>query len=303
MQQQMCYLGQEKVFEQASECFKKLTGVDVNAKGIERVCHHYGQLLENEIQLAIANGGKDKKVVHQERCYVMLDGGMLLTREEKWKEMKLARLFDRSEVVNISKDRGYIANSLYVAHLGNHRAFLKKVEHHIDVMGDVVFVADGAKWIWKWIEAMYPEATQILDFFHAKEHLCRWAEMAIKDEKEKQRWIDEQSLFLLDNKLNKVMENIAQLKTNNSKVKRERKILMEYYLTHKDRMNYKTYRENNLMIGSGPIEAAHRHVIQQRMKLSGQRWTKNGAQQMANLRVVHKSNQWHKIENLTKIAA
>lgn len=303
MQQQMCYLGQEKVFEQASACFKKLTGVEVNAKQIERVCHHYGQLLEDELQAAISKGGKDKKVVHKECCYVMLDGGMLLTREEKWKEMKLARLFDRCESVNISKDRGSIAKSLYLAHLGNHREFLKKVEHHVDVMGDVVFIADGAKWIWKWIEAMYPEATQILDFFHAKEHLCRWAEMVIRDEKEKQKWIDEQSLLMLNNKLDTVMENIAQLKTHNTKVKHERKILMEYYLTHKNRMKYKTYRENNLMIGSGPIEAAHRHVIQQRMKLSGQRWTKKGAQQMANLRVLHKSNQWHKIEMLTKIAA
>lgn len=303
MQQQMCYLGQEKVFEQASECFKRLTGIAVSAKQIERVCHYYGQVLEEEQQRAIEAGGKDKKVVHKAPCYAMLDGGMLLTREEKWKEMKLARLFDSSQSVQVSKERGYIGDSTYLAHLGNHKAFLKKVEYHIDTMSDVVFIADGAKWIWKWVEAMYPESTQILDFYHAKEHLCRWAEMAIKDEEEKLQWIDEQSLLLLNNKVEAVINNIAQRKTYHPKARHQRKILLEYYQTHSHRMNYKTYRENNLMIGSGPIEAAHRHVIQQRMKLSGQRWTIKGAQQMANLRVAYKSNQWNKVVELTKIAA
>ena len=58
-----------------------------------------------------------------------------------------------------------------------------------------------------------------------------------------------------------------------------------------------------MLIGSGAMEAAHRNVIQQRMKLSGQRWTKQGAQKMANLRVTFKSNQWNKVVESTKIAA
>ena len=299
----MCYIGQQKVYSEAESMLKKLHGLDISAKQIENVCHHYGQQLEDEQQNAIAKGGKDKKVTHKERCYAMLDGGMLLTREEKWKEMKLVRLFDSSQSINISKDRGYIADSTYIAHLGNHKNFLKKVEYHVDTMAEVIFIADGAKWIWKWVEAMYPESTQILDFFHAKEHLCQWAEMAIKDSSEKQQWIDEQSMLLLNNKADTVINNITQLKVHSPKARKEKKILLAYYATHRSRMNYKTYRENNLMIGSGPIEAAHRHVIQQRMKLSGQRWTMKGAQQMANLRVIHKSNQWNKlVDMISKVA-
>ena len=110
-------------------------------------------------------------------------------------------------------------------------------------------------------------------------------------------------MLLLNVKADAVMNNITQLKVNSPKVRSQRKILLAYYGTHRNRMNYKTYRDNNLMIGSGPIEAAHRNVIQQRMKLSGQRWTMKGAQQMANLRVAHKSNQWNKIVELTTIAA
>jgi hypothetical protein len=68
-------------------------------------------------------------------------------------------------------------------------------------------------------------------------------------------------------------------------------------------MNYKTYKQMGLLIGSGPIEAAHRNVIQQRMKRSGQRWTKEGLQQIANLRVASKSNQWDSVVNMMKMAA
>ena len=68
-------------------------------------------------------------------------------------------------------------------------------------------------------------------------------------------------------------------------------------------MKYKTYRKDGLLIGSGAMEAAHRHVIQHRMKLSGQRWTMKGAQKMANLRVAFKSNQWDHVVELTKMAA
>ena len=61
-----------------------------------------------------------------------------------------------------------------------------------------------------------------------------------------------------------------------------------------------------MLIGSGAIEAAHRDVIQKRLKLSGQRWTIKGAQQIINLRTYKKSNNWKQIKELIinqKIAA
>ena len=63
-------------------------------------------------------------------------------------------------------------------------------------------------------------------------------------------------------------------------------------------LQYQAYIENGLFIGSGAIEAAHRTLVQCRLKLSGQRWSENGAQNMLNLRVAHMSNQWHKVLNL-----
>ncbi len=72
-------------------------------------------------------------------------------------------------------------------------------------------------------------------------------------------------------------------------------------------MDYKKYRKTGTgTISSEPIESAHREVIQKRMKLSGQMWTKNGAQNMLTLRSTHLSGKWDKVLQLicqSKIAA
>ncbi len=67
-------------------------------------------------------------------------------------------------------------------------------------------------------------------------------------------------------------------------------------------MQYKSYREKGLMIGPGPIEAAHRSVIQQRMKLSGQKWSIKGAQAMCNLRCYKHSGAWDMIKKIIAAA-
>ena len=299
----MCYVGQQKVFSEASGLLKKVKGINISAQQIENVCHYYGGKLEEEIYQQIISGEASPKENDGKKYYAMLDGGMLLTREEKWKEMKLARVFSASELVSINETRNYIGESTYVAHLGNHKPFLQKVENEIDNKGEIIFIADGAKWIWKWVEAMYPESTQILDYYHAKQHLCQWAETAIKDAGQKENWIHAQCLWLFNNGIDTVIENIKQVKVNNPQVKKSRNVLIEYYTTNRNRMQYKTYKEHSLMIGSGPIEAAHRHVVQQRMKLSGQRWTIKGAQQIVNLRVAEKSNNWGKVIQIINKAA
>lgn len=303
LQEQMCYLGQQMVFEDASETFHRMWKIKVSAKQIERLCHHYGEQLEEKQQRDITSGENEGKQSDRQSYYAMLDGGMILTREEKWKEIKLARIFDKRHRTSISKERGYIGSSTYVAHLGGHKDFLQKTEYHLDTKGELIFIADGAPWIWKWVKAMYPESIQILDFYHAKQHLCQWAELSIQNSKKREKWVAAQTLWILNNRVDDVIKKIRRMPAHNPKTKQCKHALIEYYTTHLDRMQYKTFREKGLLIGSGPIEAAHRHVIQQRMKLSGQRWTIKGAQQVANLRTTNKSNKWNEIIDLIKNAA
>jgi len=102
---------------------------------------------------------------------------------------------------------------------------------------------------------------------------------------------------LLESSAEQVIRNVEQLNSS----KKEARKLREYYQANLDRMDYKTYKQMGCaIIGSGAIESAHRKVIQKRMKQSGQRWSKNGAQHMLNLRVIKCNNQWDKIVALTK---
>ena len=79
--------------------------------------------------------------------------------------------------------------------------------------------------------------------------------------------------------------------------------VFNYLENNRFRMNYKLYRSKNWLIGSGPIESAQRTIVQQRLKLSGQRWNIQNAQNVLNLRTCHMSNQWQTVVNKCRCAA
>jgi len=303
-QELCCHSGQAMVFEEASAFMEKYLLLTVSGKQIERVCHYYGEQIGEDIAREVERGTTaavaDKAALH----YVMVDGHMLLTREEKWKEMKVGRIFRAEDSVELSPKRGWIMRSQYAAHLGEHQPFEAKMERLIDGIPKKVFVCDGAPWIWEWVESVYPKSLQILDYYHAKQHLCGFAEDYFKTPDKRKAWIDEQESLLMNDEVEKVISNISVLPaTGRRVVAAKKKALLRYYRKNQKRMRYKTYKAMELMIGSGPIEAAHRHLIQVRMKRSGQRWTKKGLQQVANLRVVHKSNQWNTVLDIINLAA
>lgn len=94
----------------------------------------------------------------------MVDGSMVYTRDEGWKEIKLGRIFNERKVIGIQKDRAEITETIYVSHLGSIKDFFPKLEWHLVPYKKIVVIGDGAKWIWNWVEDNYP-----IDFYHAKE--------------------------------------------------------------------------------------------------------------------------------------
>lgn len=288
------------VFAEASEVIKTISGVELNAKQIERICHKYGQWIEEDDLQLMEKSGKqsyskeEREAVH----YASVDGSMYLTREEDWKEIKLGRIFKASAIIGVNEKRNILVESTYVGHLGNHKDFLPKMEYHLDGLKNLVFIADGAKWIWNWIEDNYPNSVQILDFYHALEHLCQFAKQYYPDEKVREQWIEKQAKCLKENDVSIFIEDIEKLPISiNPNVEKSKRMLLEYYNNHKNRMQYKKYLDQGLLIGSGAMEAAHKNVLQHRLKLSGQRWTMEGLQQMTQLRVVYKSDKWDRIKS------
>ncbi len=281
--------------------------MDVSAKQIQKVSEHYGQLLEQEA------GQQDKPIstqleVSQEvYSYVQLDGSMLLTREEKWKEVKLGRIFQIPIQEAYAKKHPKIEHSAYVAYVGDSSRFVKRLEKHIPRVQCPIFIADGAPWIWDWVEKQYPNAVQILDFYHAMQYAWDFAKVAFNNPLHQKSWTEAVKNLLLNNPIGYLLRHFQQLKTRvqgEALAKLER--LSGYYQRNQDRMYYGFYREKKLLIGSGAIESAHREVIQHRLKRSGQRWSKMGAQQIVQLRVSKKSNPWNKVISIAqygKIAA
>ncbi len=300
MQETMCYIGQLLVFEEAEQVVNTLSGSNINAKQIERVCHFYGNSLEKKTlhDIEVMNYEVVSPKAKEELHYVSIDGSMLQTREEKWKEIKLGRIYKHNDIVNINKERNQLIDSQYIVHLGNHIDFIKKMEIKISDIRNKVFICDGAKWIWNYVDLYYPESVQILDYFHAKEHLCDFAKKTFKDDLEKEHWIEKTSEMLINQGVNPVIKIIEDL--NQSQV---RDTLLNYYRENQKRMQYHDFKVKNYLIGSGAIESAHKDVLQKRLKLSGQRWTKAGLQQMANLRVCYKSNNSKLITQMCQMSA
>ena len=117
------------------------------------------------------------------------------------------------------------------------------------------------------------------------------------DKAKAKKWAEKQKERLLASKVKQVIGDIKKLAPDNEQAKQ----VIAYYEVNINRMDYKYYKTIGAgIIGSGAIESAHRTVVQKRMKLSGQRWSIEGAQNMLNLRVTYMNERWDNVISLTK---
>ena len=225
--------------------------------------------------------------------YGMVDGSMLLT-EQGWQETKVGRVFQAQltqpaeaapllEAAQRAERQAELnwqmGPSEYVALRGDHGAFAQKFEQ-LYPPGSAcrkVFVSDGAHWIGKWLKEKYPEATHILDYYHLKQKLALAAQCAATG----QDWLQQQEKSLFEGRPLAVERAVEALPDLDQRSKAQ---LLEYLRNNRYRTRYDLYRQQGLIISSGPIEAAHWSVLQVRMKRSGQRWSERGCDKMVLLR-------------------
>lgn len=182
-----------------------------------------------------------------------------------------------------------------------YQLFCERFEKLLSASKDIVFLSDGAEWIKQWIDRSYPNALQILDrratpYYHAVEHLAQTVQGLLLPN----GWLENQRNLLLESQLDRVVENLKALKWL-AVDKRDK--LLNYYEKNRYRMDYQAYRQAGYCIGSGAIEAAHRTLIQQRMKRSGQRCSPERAQQLLKLRVAFKNKRNHLMTDTINRAA
>jgi hypothetical protein len=294
----MTYLGASETYSDGNLLIDKLLNIDINAMQVHRVTNVHGEAMCNAVAEAEAKALK-VALSAEEVVYAMVDGAMVLTREDGWKEVKTGRIFGASAVLELSSSRRELSSSLYVSHLGTKADFLDKFEPLTDTLeplgARLVIVTDGAKWIGNWAQESYPKATIILDLFHFLEHLNAWLLVQYKDAEARKKAFDGYKATVLAQGGQALYTVISGLTDRNNTAAEARKKLLNYLNNNLFRMDYPLYLSRGLHIGSGAIESAQRTVLQQRLKLSGQRWTKEKAQNVLNLRVVRLSNHWDKV--------
>lgn len=268
----------------------------------DRIGERIGPILDS------ADTRKEINLVEEENLYVQVDGSMLLTREDGWKEIKLGRVFKSSSILPQSTNRQWIRNSEYVAHIGGHTEFENLMSQLIDEPyrlneSQVVFVGDGARWQWSWVEAEYPHAIQILDFYHAMEHVGSYVKAVVKRSKEVDKMMKKLARMLKIKGIDTVERYLSNIPRSTLKQKHEYEKLTTYISNNKTKMDYPKYLSKNLLIGSGAIESAHRTVLQKRMKQSGQRWSQKGLHHMIKLRTASMSGYWSEVRKLVRNAA
>ena len=297
----MAIAGVSDVYSVSNDLLKVFLGLDMAVSQVYRVTNLLGEQLTPDLAQPVYH----LPLQNDEIIYASMDGSMILT-DDGWQEVKVSRLFSsQSRVENGQKGddkiRFRLEESTYSAHLGGHQAFTPLFEASLGTYKTqperLVFVTDGAVWIQHYLAETYPESTHILDYYHAVEHLASFARLGFKGPKLRTAWLEEQKSHLLSDGLEVVLANLAQLTKLKPSIQQERTRLVAYLEQNRSRMQYGSFQKRGLLIGSGPMEAAHRTVIQSRMKRSGQRWTNTGAQAMLNLRVAAKSGRWQLVTN------
>lgn len=297
----LIYLGQKECYARGSEELELLLGLKASDSQIHRLTNDYGARVEYLLdQERPAWEVREDQVV-----YAQVDGSMLFTRESGWQEVKIGRVFRSCECVEVSKDRGLVHQSEYAAYLGKHSSFESRMSVLVDkyepLAQRLVFITDGAPWIANWIKAEYPQATMILDVFHAKEYLSEFIEAYFGKQDHPQHYPTWAS-YLLEEGGQELIKRIEKLAPSTKKAEKARDKILNYYRNNAYRMNYPHYLKKNLQIGSGAIEAAHRTLAQRRLKLSGQRWSRKGAQNVLNLRTLNMSGRWYQLQKILKAA-
>lgn len=159
----------------------------------------------------------------------------------------------------------------------------------------LVKVADGARDNWDFLAKDLPSGIEVVDFYHAAEHLKRALEHAYGEASPKARasFAEYRHVLLeVNDGVEKVIRTLAyhhKRKPRCSTLKQE----LGYFRRNRSRMNYARLRAQNLPIGSGVVEATCKTLVTQRMKRSGQRWTIDGGQAILTFRALAQSDRFN----------
>jgi hypothetical protein len=305
-------VGQEAPFDHGREQMKALAGLDVTAKSVERTAEAIGadiaQGEQREIRKAVQ---LDLPVIIGKPIpflYVQMDGtGVPVVKKETegrkgktdgqpahTREVKLGCVFtqtawDKEGYAIRDPDSTTYTGAIETAEEFGKRIYLEAWNRGWSRAAKKVVMGDGAEWIWNLADQHFPGAVQIVDLYHARQHLWDLARKLYPNDTVSQKaWIKVHQKRLLDKgKIEKLVLSLRATESTNAEVLDKIRTEADYFERNAERMRYPKFRRQHLFVGSGVIEAGCKTVIGSRLKQSGMFWTVRGANSIIALRCCH----------------
>jgi hypothetical protein len=310
-------VGGKEAFNEGRKDLEVLAGVLVTTKAVERVSESVGEQIEqqNQREGERTMSGKVIPFVDKARIpklYVAIDGsgvpvvgretegrkGKYESGKAKTREAKLGCVFTQTRVdgkgfpVRDDDSTTYVG-AIETAECFGIRIYAEAVRRGVTRAEKVIILGDGAKWIWGIAEEHFPGAIEIVDLYHAREHLTKVAKLVYEAKGEEfQEWVSSRRDELDKGDVEAVIAAMSQLHPGGKEAREEVQTEIEYFRGNAKRMRYGSFRSQGLFVGSGVVEAGCKTILGQRLKLSGMRWTVAGANAIIALRCCQLSARW-----------
>jgi hypothetical protein len=294
-------------------------GVKLDVKVIRKLTYRYADRARVFQQVGQIPLGEDENLQGR-RVVVSTDGGRVRLRENKrgrktnkgrtrykgaWREPKLLIIYVVDEHRKLEQSFSPFIDGCIKGPDALFRMLKGYLESlHIQIADRVLFVADGAQWIWNRIPGLVKSlgldpkrVHELIDFYHAVEHLGKVASLRKNwSAKESRAWIKKQRRLLLKGEASSVVKAVQFIcrGRNGKKIATER----DYFVKNEQRLAYPTLKALNLPIGSGAVESAVRRVINLRLKGPCIFWYKENAERMLFLRSYYKSGRWNCLKQM-----
>jgi hypothetical protein len=311
VQRMLAIVGLEAPFDHGRQQMKLLADLEVTTKAVERTAEAVGEDIaareQTEIQRAIQLDlpmivGKPIPVL-----YIELDGtGVPVVKKETvgrtgktegqpshTREAKLGCVFTQSKwdqegYAIRDPDSTTYFGAIEPAEEFGKRAYWEAWNGGLSRAEKIVVLSDGAEWIWNIADQYFPGAIQIVDLFHARQHLWDLGrKLYPNQEAEQRRWMMVHQDMLDGGKIEDLVAALRSIDSPNSELEDKIRIEAGYFEKHAERMRYPEFRRQHLFVGSGVIEAGCKTLIGARCKQSGMFWTVRGANAILALRCCH----------------
>lgn len=289
---QMVWLSGLLPYAEARQVFERIGHRTIPASSLWRQTQQHGQRLKQHLDHQTERVAPERVVLpppgrdHAQRKGLSLDGGKLHVRNEGWKEFKVGAVYDvelRRELDPETGDeveQAHGVNMAYLGVLGNadtlgRALWALAVAHDIPQAADLSVTADGAEWIWNLVADYFPQSVQIVDWYHACEHLTQAAQALYPDDDAAaQRWAEQRRHNLYLGALHTITAPLEQA---------DLPAQARYFQTHQRRMQYQDFREQGYPIGSGTVESGIKRY-KARLTGAGMRWSRSAAERMLVIR-------------------